>query len=94
MKGWKDILRVEAEIKRFDPSFQGFYHGKKYLDTFDTCIKNYEEIMAQMLEESQGKQEDMVNCESPKFDVFIDNEEHEEQDDPSETSAWTGQSES
>ena len=35
----------------------------------------------------------MVNPESPEHDVFIEEEEHEKEDDPSETSTWTKQRE-
>ena len=39
--------------------------------------------MAQIPKEAQGQWEDMVNPKSPKCDVFIEDKEHEEEDDPS-----------
>ena len=41
-------MRVEVEMKRVYPYFQGFCHEEKYLNRFSKCITNDQEIMSQM----------------------------------------------
>lgn len=59
-------------MRRSDPSFPGFYHEEKYLDRFDKCTQNYQEIVSHMLVEVRDQEEDRVNHNSTELDVILE----------------------
>lgn len=69
-----DVLRVERELKRIDPSFKVFYLDVPYPQRIRKMVVNHVEIMAQMPEEPLGE-ENRVNLDSPKPGVTLEIEE-------------------
>lgn len=57
------------------PFFKGFYLEERYLDIFDKCLNNYEEIISQVLLEIR----DRIAPKSPEQDDIIEIDDEEKQ---------------
>lgn len=71
-----DVLRVENELKREDPSFKGFYLDVPYPCRIRKMVDEYIEITTQMQAKIMGE-EGRVNLDFPEPDVVLEVEEEE-----------------
>lgn len=78
---WRELIRVEEEMKKVDPSFKWYYHEERHLDRYNEFLDNFDSIMSQVHPEIR----DRASPKSPKHDDVI---EIDIEDDQPKSSSW------
>lgn len=69
----RDIFNYEQEMRKEKPSFKGLYPDDDYWTRLDKCVKNFDELVSQVLEASRKKI--APNYCDDKYTVEVSNKE-------------------
>ena len=72
---WREIIAIEEEMKKIDPSFKGFYQKEICLDRYNKLLQDFQEIIAKVPPEVT----DILEIESSKQDIMLEVNEEGEQ---------------
>ena len=77
-------MRVDAALRKTNPDFEGFYTKIPYPSNLKKMLEDFDNIMAQMLEDPEGD-EARIKPESLELDVQLDVGVEEEEQPSSST---------